>query len=319
MSRLPQLLRKPAVVTAMVAVLLLVVAFTFLLLRPHNTISTNGSLSATPEPVPASATSTVMSASPAIRTSSPSAATGSVTGNPVPPSTARASGSKAIGWLMEYTPGGLGGPGIPPGYYAYAEFSTASCDAIARSTVNLTGSLHTLYEGATAGCMAAFGGHLEKWAQAESALSQLTVNTTAFSCLDRDVYLMLGTLISMHHQFPTYRFVRGSPSVTRTTCPRITGVIPDHGPIEGGKQVQVRGVNLPASLVVDFSEVSASPVQSNGTEATLITPPFNSADSGDCPCTAYLSVDGFWYGQGSGVAYTYQPQAAEATASSGSP
>ncbi len=209
---------------------------------------------------------------------------------------------------MEYSPGGMGGPGIPPSLYAYAAFTTASCEKVASSAAYLTGPVRTLYEGAAAACMAAFREHSEQWAQAESKYSQVEASTTAFECIDRDVYTMLGSLIDIHRQYPDYRIVRGTSGTTRTSCPRITEIVPDHGPIQGGQQVQVRGVNLPTRLVVDFDNVTASPVHSNGVEGTLTTPPLTEVDPENCPCKAYVYVQDFWWA--GGVPYTYDPLAA---------
>jgi hypothetical protein len=324
MSRMLQLLRKPTGATVAVAAVLLVVLYAYSVFRPHHDgagaalhvpPTAAGSPTATntdtggSDPTGPVPTGPPPTGPPPTSALPPSAGGGAASSTP-PPRTAPPTGSKVIAWLMEYAPGGSGGGASS--LSAYYFFSRAACEDLADEAPQLTEPFRTLYESAGAACMAAFRGMPEQWAHAEDDFSRLDANTTAFECFDRDAYAMLQSLIDFHRQFPGYRIARGQPSTSRTSCPRITEIIPDHGPLQGGQQVEVRGVNLPATLVVDFGSPhdSASPVLSrNGVEATVTTP------ASDSPWSALVSVDGFGYA--SDTYYTYDDP--ETAAPSGPP
>ena len=294
MSRIFQQLRKPAVATTAAAAAVLAVAFLaygLSRLHPHGS-----STAFHPSPSATKTTSSLPTGGPSstaspIPSTSPSGSGGS------PTATAPPGGSEVIAWIMEYTPGGTGGGGQPTSLFAYDSFWKTDCQRISYEAASLAEPARTLYEGASAACMAAFRGHPERWAQAEADLSQVDPNAPGFQCYDRDAYAMLRSLVEIHRRYPGYRIVRGQPSANRTGCPLITQVVPDNGPVQGGQQVQVLGVNLPSTLIVDFGVTSASPVPSNGTEATVITPASN------VPGVEPVYVDGLNFEIG--VSYTY--------------
>jgi hypothetical protein len=158
--------------------------------------------------------------------------------------------------------------------------------------------------------MASFGGMPDKWTQAEIDFSQVNISDAAFECFDRDTYALLRSLIGFHRQFPGYRIIRGDAAPSQTSCPLITKISPNHGPQEGGQQVQIRGANLPSTLVIDFAGTAVNAVSSNGAEATLTTP------SSDVTGAILVSVRG--YGYTSSISYTYDP-ASQTPEPTGSP
>ncbi len=323
-SRMLHLLRKPAVATSAVAAVLLAAVFTYGLFH----LNRNGS-GATFQPSPST---TVPQAPTNAASGSPAPGVGSsIVSTPPSQRTATARRSKVIEWLIAYAPGGLGGQAVP--IIAYAAFARGHCEGLVGVASQLTGQWRTLYESAGAACMAAFRGHPEQWAQAEDDYSRVNSSNPAFECYDHDAYKMLATLINIHNEYPDYRIVRGRSSDSETSCPLITQIIPDHGLAQGGQQVQVRGINLPTTLVVDFGTTSASPAQSNGVEATVTTPPVNSWDSEDLPLRVRVEARDS-PPNGPAVYYTYDAPAepaastpakpaastpAEPTAPSGSP
>jgi len=181
----------------------------------------------------------------------------------------------------------------------YYSFSKGRCGELSDEVPQLDEPFRTLYESAAAACIAAFESKPEKWVLAEAKLSQVNISNAAFDCFDRDTYVLLQSLISFHHQFPGYRVIRGQAISSRTSCPLITEISPDHGPQQGGQEVQVRGANLPSTVVIDFGGAVVSGVSINGVEATLTTP------SSDVPGPTDVSVHGYAFT--SKVAYTYDP------------
>jgi hypothetical protein len=212
-----------------------------------------------------------------------------------------------MAWLMQYAPGGTGG--MSP-LQTYHSFSKGWCGELSDEAPQLDETFRALYESAAAACMAAFGGMPDKWTQAEIDFSQVNISDAAFQCFDRDTYALLQSLFSFHRQFPGYRIIRGDAAPSQTSCPLITKISPNHGPQEGGQQVQIRGANLPSTLVIDFAGTAVNAVSSNGAEATLTTP------SSDVSGAMAVSVRG--YGYTSSISYTYDP-ASQTPEPTGSP
>jgi len=315
MSRMLQLLRKPAVATSAVAAVLLAAIFAYGLFHLHRDSS-----SATFQPSP-SITAPRGSTNAPSGSAAPNVGS-SIVSTPPPQRTTTAPGSKVIRWLIAYAPGGLGGDAP---IVAYAAFARADCEGLVGEASQLTGQWRTLYEGAGAACMAAFRGHLEQWTQAERDYSRVNRNNPAFECYDHDAYSMLVALIDIHNEYPDYRIIRGRSSDSETSCPIITQIIPDHGSAQGGQEVQVRGINLPTTLVVDFDTTSASPAQSNGFAATVTTPPIDSWNFDNLPLRVRVEARDS-PPNGPAVYYTYEAPAepttsapTEPTATSGSP
>jgi len=193
----------------------------------------------------------------------------------------------------------------------YHSFSKGWCGELSGEVPQLDEPFRTLYESAAAACVAAFENMPGKWTEAEADFSKVDISNAAFECFDRDTYALLRSLIGFHHQFPGYHIIRGSATSSRTSCPLITAISPDHGPQQGGQEVQVRGANLPSTVVIDFGGGSVvSAVSVDGVEATLTTPP------SDVPGPTDVSVHG--YGFTSRISYTYDA-ASQTPESSGSP
>jgi hypothetical protein len=302
MNRIFRQLRTPAVATALAAVAILalaVIAYGVFRPQPHASSGALRSSSGTLSPTSQSASGRQQ----------PTAGTA--------PSTTAASRSKApsgstvISWIMQYTPGGTGGGPLGSSLPAYYWFSRADCPTVSDLASQMTGATQVLYEGAGDACFAAFQGQPDLWAQAETDLSLVNPSSPAFQCWDHDAYALLQSLINIHRKYPGYQIIRGKSSAQRTSCPLITQIVPDHGPLQGGQQVQVRGVNLPPTLIVSFNLIQLDPVPTNDGQATVITPP------GAYPEAVPVLVDDLEFELGSAVTYTYdQPSSTASTPSS---
>jgi len=302
MNRIIRQLRTPAVATALVAVAILavaVIAYSVFRPQPHASSGHVRSSSSTLSPASQSPGGRLQ---PAVGKSASSTATS----RSVAPS-----GSTVISWIMQYTPGGTGGGAPGSSLPAYYWFSRADCPTVSDLAGQMPGATQVLYESASDACFAAFDGQPDLWVQAETELSQVNPNSAAFQCWDHDAYAFLQSLINIHLEYPGYQIIRGKSSAQRTSCPLITQIIPDHGPLQGGQQVLVRGVNLPPTLTVSFNLVPTDPVPTNDGQATVITPP------GASPEAVPVLVDDLEFELGSAVTYTYdQPSSTASTPSS---
>lgn len=150
-----------------------------------------------------------------------------------------------VAWILGL---GLGAPEGPPEFQAYNLLFGLNCQSLADGLETegtdlngLSDTARSLYGGAAAACLAALEGQADRWAQAESAVQQLT---PPLSCLDVAAYDLLVRLVDVHRANPSARIVpaTGESGALEPPCPTITGLSPSQGP--PGAVVTVIGTNL---------------------------------------------------------------------------
>jgi hypothetical protein len=132
----------------------------------------------------------------------------------------------------------------------------ADAHSVATGDFDDGSQLGQLYAAAASACLAAFHGQPNMWQQAQSRLSGVQRGTV--SCWEQEIYDISAQLIQVHNSAPEAQFKISSEGGL-SSCPRLTGIDPSHGPAGGGYQAMVLGENLPASLRLYFggSEVDA--------------------------------------------------------------
>ena len=311
MNAVLQTLRRPAVATYCLALVLLAAAGSYVILRSPRVTP--------PGPPAGAAAATVPAPHPGGATRTPAGGAASASASASTSASRKPkSGSKVIQWMLTYSPGeGEGDPEPGDPLDAYYAFGRQECDTVDHLASRLKEPEKALYAGAGAACSAVFDGHQDRWAAAERSIARVD-GSADLACYDRDVYRLLRRLVDAHQQFPDARIVAGHQAKASSAgCPIVTEVVPDHGPMAGGGTVTVYGRNLPASVVVWFGDSAAAPARTrHGSVATVIAPACGQCDPTE-PADGPVVVGGSWvtFFPGAGSSWDTVPASKSATTS----
>ena len=317
MNAVLQTLRRPAVATYCLALVLLAAAGSYVILRSPRVAPVGAPVATTPAPHPAGASRTPEGGAAHTPVSVPASASASAStsasGKPK-------SGSKVIQWMLTYSPGeGEGDPEPGDPLDAYYAFGRQECETVDHLASRLKEPEKALYASAGAACSAVFDGHQDRWTVAEQSIDRVD-GSADLACYDRDVYRLLRRLVDAHRQFPDARIVAGHQAKASSAgCPIVTKVVPDHGPMAGGGTVTVYGRNLPASVVVWFGDTAAAPARTrHGSVATVIAPACGQCDPTE-PADGPVVVGGSWVTFFPGAGYSWDPVPASTSATTPPP
>ncbi len=170
--------------------------------------------------------------------------------------------------------GGPDGEPIPPAVEdAYNALAAGRCAEALDIARVLPRRQRVLYRGAARACLAAFGGQPHLWAGATADRDALRGDTDR-ECFEQDVFRLLDNLVETHRLHPTATIVRHpTGSVNASSCPRITAVLPDHGPPQGGQRARLIGANLDGDVYVHFGDELLGPLRAQGGEVSVTVPP----------------------------------------------
>jgi hypothetical protein len=183
-----------------------------------------------------------------------------------------------VRWLREFAPAGGGQGDTSAAYVAFMQRDSTTTLAYARETTTHDGLAplpepdRSLYEGAAAACLAAFEGRTDLWNTSTSMLP--TMDPASLDCWTRGIYAIWATLVEAHRVDQRVTFSRGSEPAA-TTCPELTGLVPDHGPRAGGYRVIVTGRNLPPALDLRWLGADVVVTATRGPDGvmTVVVPP----------------------------------------------
>lgn len=199
-------------------------------------------------------------------------------------------GNPLITWIKNYGPLGGGGGDHES---AYTNLSRGECESpISFADSNsrddpLDQPLRWLYGGAGSACLAALHGKPELWARAEHDYEQAKANPFGYSCGDLEVLRMLEALVQAHRAGIT-KFTKDK---SRSVCPRLRAVKPDHGRAGGGYEVEVTGENLPSEPF--YLNWCGTPIRVQASSASSLrvkVPSYARLESNDCR-TVHIDVD----------------------------
>jgi len=186
---------------------------------------------------------------------------------------------KYVEWIVAL--GVAGGADLPEETVValLARGDCAEARKVAQDTDGAYPPLPTIYDAATAACLAAFHGRSDLWPYVESAAAgQISLR----DCLDRAVADLLRRLVDIHRENPN-ALLKPQPTGQGETlpCPRIVRLIPEYGPPQGGYPLRIVGVHLPPVVVIHFVQyVELEAVDTvitarsiDGTEAVIRVPP----------------------------------------------
>lgn len=180
-----------------------------------------------------------------------------------------------IRWIRQYAPEGGGGPTREAAYSLLTRGECASAYTLALDDTNsgpqqpLPQPFRNLYAAAAAACLAAFEGQADRWQDADSRLE--SVQRNEFDCWEQEIYDITAQIIDVHESEPRAVFERSSGGGS-SSCPRVTGIDPDHGPQGGGYPVRIVGENLPTVLPLYFGDFRVDAVRQPNGSTTVDVP-----------------------------------------------
>ncbi|MBO0881304.1 MAG: hypothetical protein J2P17_13330 [Mycobacterium sp.] len=186
---------------------------------------------------------------------------------------------KIIAWIKDLGP--LGGA-TGKREEAFGALADGACADALKPAAELFQPSRSLYEGAASACLAAFHGRADLWPGTERAFGAVSTQTSQLDCIDVVVYGVLRSLVSAHRQNPATTFVKATGvRAHRPVCPRISAVVPDHGPLAGGYPVRIVGEHLPRTAYIHFGDHILTVTSADGRTAVLTVPAGNPKDPGD--------------------------------------
>jgi hypothetical protein len=175
-----------------------------------------------------------------------------------------------------------------PEEWAFFTMLEGGCAEVLRDSDDIGEPGRALYKGAASACLAAFEGRPELWPRAEAALEKTTRYVPVLACESKTVYKLLKRLVDAHRAEPHARLVKRSGPRQVLKCPRFTRVTPDHGPVEGGYTVRLKGQNLPQVVGVNLTVIDSNydvkhqhhvtAVSQDGRHLVITIPPATSPD-----------------------------------------
>jgi hypothetical protein len=159
--------------------------------------------------------------------------------------------ANVVAWILGLGPGA---PAGPPQFRAYDLVLQNRCPELAVKVATegddlarLDAELGGLYAGVAAGCLAAFHGQPDRWADAEAALGAVP---QPVSCVDVAAHDLLRRLVEHHRANPAGEFqANHDPGVAQVPpCPTITALEPPQG--SPGGIMRILGTNLEKVLEV---------------------------------------------------------------------
>jgi hypothetical protein len=198
---------------------------------------------------------------------------------PVEPTTTSREGGpvlRVIQWINKHAPLGGGATGLAD--EAFAAMLEGDCRGVLRMMETSAGEVgepvKSVYDGAAAACLAAFEGQPELWPRAEAAAARVGGRASRLACEEQTVYRLLGRLLDAHRADPDARLTRGPVGPRGVlTCPRFTGITPDHGPAQGGYPVRITGEHLPRTVGVNFGPDQHAQAEVEDGQLTVTVPP----------------------------------------------